>query len=31
MKIDQYIKTRWNLEKTRYINSRNYALFCIKI
>ena len=31
MKIDQYIKTRWNLEKTRYINWRNSALFCIKI
>ena len=31
MKIDQYIKTRWNLEKIRDINSRNSALFCIKI
>jgi|APEBP8051072661_1049379.scaffolds.fasta_scaffold00706_18 hypothetical protein len=31
MKIDQYIKTRWNLEKIRYINSRNSALSCIKI
>lgn len=31
MKIDQYIKTRWNLKKIRYINSQNSALFCIKI
>lgn len=31
MKIDQHIKTRWNLEKIRDINSRNSALSCIKI